>query len=155
VVVGGESDRSTRYIAPTIVRDVDADSALMDEEIFGPILPVLTVNDTHEAIEFVNERDKPLALYVFSKNDGRVEQVLRQTSSGGACINATVMHVASANLPFGGVGESGMGAYHGKASFDTFTHFKSVMDRPTLIDPPIMYPPYTATKQKIVRTLLR
>lgn len=155
IVVGGGSDRSTRYIAPTVVRDVDSDSTLMDEEIFGPILPVLTVDDTHEAIEFVNERDKPLALYVFSKDDGRVEQVLRQTSSGGACINATVMHVGSANLPFGGVGESGMGAYHGKASFDTFTHFKSVMDRPTLIDPPMMYPPYTSTKQKIVRKLLR
>ncbi len=155
VVVGGDSDRSTRYIAPTIVRDVDADSALMAAEIFGPVLPVLTVDDTHEAIEFVNERDKPLALYIFSKDDDRVEQVLRQTSSGGVCVNATVMHVSSVNLPFGGVGESGMGAYHGKASFDTFTHYKSVMNRPTMIDPSMMYPPYTRMKQKIVRKLLK
>lgn len=154
VVVGGETDAGTRYFAPTIVRDVGVESALMDDEIFGPILPILTVPDVASAIDFVNARDKPLALYVFSEDKDRVDQVVRQTSSGGACVNATLYQVSNPELPFGGVGASGMGAYHGKASFDTFSHHKAVMTKPTRLDPPMAYPPYTKLKERIIRRLL-
>jgi aldehyde dehydrogenase (NAD+) len=127
---------------------------LMKDEIFGPILPVLTVRGVDEAIDFVNRRDKPLALYVFSRNHDKAERVLRETSSGGAAINDCVAHMAMPELPFGGVGESGMGAYHGKASFETFSHRKSVLDKSTRVDPPLRYPPYDANKERWARKLL-
>ncbi len=123
----------------------------MQEEIFGPILPVLAVESVDDAIAFVNGRDKPLALYVFAKDDATVDKVLEQTSSGGVCVNHTLMHITPASLPFGGVGPSGMGAYHGKAGFDVFTHHKSVLRKPSRPDPSILYPPYTALKEKLVR----
>ncbi len=153
IVIGGDSERSERYLAPTVVRGVGTESPLMADEIFGPILPILTVPDVGSAIDFVNAHDKPLALYVFSENDHRVEQVIRETSSGGACVNATLYQVSNPELPFGGVGPSGMGRYHGKTSFDTFTHEKSVMTRPTRFDPPFGYPPYTKLRERIVRRI--
>jgi aldehyde dehydrogenase (NAD+) len=152
--VGGETRAEGRYVAPTVLRDVAPGSPVMTEEIFGPILPVIPVADVDEAIGFVNERDRPLALYVFSESDAVQERVLEQTSSGGACVNATVMHVAIPDLPFGGVGASGLGAYHGKAGFDVFSHRKSVLVKPTRLDPKLAYPPYTKLKERIIRRFL-
>jgi aldehyde dehydrogenase (NAD+) len=153
-VVGGDHDEATRYLAPTVLRGVPPDSPVMEDEIFGPILPVLPVDSVDEAIAFVNERDKPLALYVFAKDKGVTDQVLERTSSGGVCINATLFHVAAPALPFGGVGESGMGSYHGKRSFETFSHLKAVMKKANKPDPDLAYPPYTEKKDKLVRRFL-
>jgi len=154
VVVGGESDRASCYLAPTVLRGVAPDSPAMTDEIFGPILPVLPVKDIHQAIDFVNERDKPLALYVFSSDEETQQTVLDGTSSGGACVNGTILHIADAKLPFGGVGESGMGAYHGRHTFETFSHRKAVMIRGLRFDPKLMYPPYQSWKTKLVRKIL-
>jgi aldehyde dehydrogenase (NAD+) len=154
LVTGGTADENDRYIAPTILRDVPADAPIMADEIFGPILPVLAVRDIENAIAFVNERPKPLALYVFS-NDPLVQQtVLERTSSGGVTVNHTLIHLAVPSLPFGGVGPSGMGAYHGRATFETFSHRKSVLVKPTWIDPSIFYPPYNNFKKKWIRRIL-
>lgn len=130
IVVGGELNPETRYIAPTILDRVSWTDAVMQEEIFGPILPVLEYETLDEAIAQINARPKPLALYLFSKNPAAQAKVLRETTSGGVCLNDTVLQVAVSGLPFGGVGESGMGSYHGKASFDTFSHRRSVLSRP-------------------------
>lgn len=154
VVTGGQGDRESRYIAPTILRDVDPDAPVMQDEIFGPILPVLRVSGVDEAIGFINARPKPLALYVFAEDDKVSEAVLTRTSSGGAVVNHVVLHLGSPELPFGGVGESGMGAYHGAASFDTFTHRKSVLKKPFAVDPPLLYPPYDGAKVKWLRRLV-
>ncbi len=154
VVFGGESSEEERYIAPTVLRNVPADSPILEEEIFGPILPVLPVKDIDEAISFVREREKPLALYVFTKNPATEQRVLEQTSSGGACVNATIWHLANPNLPFGGVGPSGMGSYHGRDSFETFSHKKSVVRKSTLLDPKVMYPPYTEGKANLIKRML-
>jgi aldehyde dehydrogenase (NAD+) len=153
-VVGGEHDQATRYVAPTVLRDMTPDSPVMQEEIFGPILPVIPVDDVDEAIAFVNEREKPLALYIFSKDKAVTDRVLEHTSSGGVCVNATLYHVAAPDLPFGGVGESGMGSYHGKRSFETFSHVKPVLKKANKPDPDLAYPPYTEKKDKLVRRFL-
>ena len=155
VAFGGVTDADTRYISPTVLTDVKADDPVMGEEIFGPILPVLTVGSVDEAIGFVNERsadgDKPLALYTFSESDQENDRVIGGASSGGVCVNGTLLHISNPNLPFGGVGESGMGAYHGKFGFDAFSHHRGVHTRSTKMDPSMLYPPYTAKKQKLVR----
>jgi aldehyde dehydrogenase (NAD+) len=153
-VIGGTSDRASRYVAPTVLAGVKPDADVMSDEIFGPILPVLTVDDIDEAIRFVNDRDKPLALYVFSGSDDTLDRVVADTSAGGVCLNHAVLHLAVADLPFGGVGESGMGAYHGKVGFDTFSHRKAVLTKHTKPDPSLMYPPYTSLKQKILRKFM-
>jgi aldehyde dehydrogenase (NAD+) len=153
VAIGGQSDESDGYIAPTVLRNPRPDSALMTDEIFGPILPVLSVPDIGAAIEFVNRREKPLALYVFSNDEKVGERVVAATSSGGVCINSTIWHIANPMLPFGGVGPSGMGAYHGRASFETFSHRKSVLRRGTRFDPKFMYPPYTRLKTALIKRL--
>lgn len=139
---GGQHDKADKFIAPTILTGVDADSKVMQEEVFGPILPVMTFKEVDEAIDFVNDRAKPLALYVFTKSDRVARKVLESTSSGGACVNDVVMHMANPSLPFGGVGDSGIGAYHSQSSFELFSHMKSVMHRSFLIDAPVKYPPY-------------
>jgi aldehyde dehydrogenase (NAD+) len=154
VVCGGDGDPSTRYLAPTIVAGVSPDAAMMRDEIFGPILPVIAVDDVEAAIEIVRAGDKPLALYVFSGSDAVAERVLETTSSGGACVNATVMHLAVPELPFGGVGESGTGAYHGLRGFQAFSHRRSVLERPTRPDPSVLYPPYTRWKQRLLRRFM-
>jgi aldehyde dehydrogenase (NAD+) len=123
----------------------------MGEEIFGPILPVLAVDSLDEAVQFVNADDKPLALYSFSESDDDNELVVSGATSGGACVNGTLMHISNPNLPFGGVGESGMGAYHGRYGFETFSHRRGVHVRSTKIDPAMMYPPYTKRKELLVR----
>ncbi len=153
-VIGGNGDRASRYLAPTVLAGVKPDAAVMDDEIFGPILPVLTVGDVDEAIRFVNDREKPLALYAFSGDDDTLEHVVANTSAGGVTLNHAVLHLAVPDLPFGGVGQSGMGAYHGKSGFDTFSHAKAVLVKPTRPDPAIMYPPYTNIKKKIIRKFM-
>ncbi|HAJ58878.1 MAG TPA: aldehyde dehydrogenase family protein [Cyanobacteria bacterium UBA8543] len=142
ITIGGDTNPTERYIAPTVIDGVDWEDTLMQEEIFGPILPVVEYTNLSEAIAQVNARPKPLALYFFSNNKQHQEQVLRETSSGGACINDTILHVGFPTLPFGGVGESGMGRYHGKASFETFSHQRSVLNQSFLVDVKLRYPPY-------------
>lgn len=145
VAHGGKTDRATRFIAPTVLTDVDLQHALMQEEIFGPLLPVIEVDDVDQAIQFVRKRPKPLALYVFTNDGGVSEKVLRQTSFGGGTVNDTLIHMVPVDLPFGGIGGSGMGAYHGKASFDVFTHHKSVLKRKPAFDIKMRYPPYRSS----------
>lgn len=154
VAIGGGADRCERYIAPTVVVDVDPGGPLMSDEIFGPILPVLPVASIDAAIRFVGERPKPLALYVFSERDATVEKVVDHTSSGGVTINHTLLHLAVPDFPFGGVGPSGMGRYHGHYGFEIFSHLKPVLQRTTRPDPGIAYPPYGNLKEKVLRKLL-
>jgi aldehyde dehydrogenase (NAD+) len=154
IVYGGDRDATSRYFGPTALRNVSVDSGVMREEIFGPILPVIPVRDVTAAIDFVNERDKPLALYLFSESQAVQDRVVEETTSGGVAINATMMHLAVPELPFGGVGPSGIGAYHGRAGFDTFSHKKSVLSKSTRVDPALAYPPYTRLKQALLRRLL-
>uniref|UniRef100_A0A8C0MK56 Aldehyde dehydrogenase family 3 member A2 n=1 Tax=Canis lupus familiaris TaxID=9615 RepID=A0A8C0MK56_CANLF len=148
IAFGGETDEATRYIAPTILSDVDPESRVMQEEIFGPILPIVPVKNADEAIKFINSREKPLAFYIFSHNDKLVRQMINGTSSGGVTANDVIMHFTLSSLPFGGVGSSGMGAYHGKYSFDTFSH-----QRPCLLKSlkreganKLRYPPNSQSK---------
>lgn len=141
IIVGGNRSREERYFEPTVLDNVSPDAPVMQEEIFGPIFPLLTFDDTQKAIDFVCSREKPLALYYFgSREMGDI--VLRRTSSGGACINDTIMHIANENLPFGGVGNSGMSSYHGRESFDVFSHRRAVVTTPTWLDLPFRYMPY-------------
>lgn len=154
VAAGGTVDADARYIAPTVLRGVALDAPVMAEEIFGPILPVVPVASLDEAVEVVNRGAKPLALYVFAEDEEAVESVLERTSSGGVCVNHTLMHLAVPDLPFGGVGPSGMGAYHGKAGFDAFSHHRSVLRKASRPDPSIQYPPYGRWKSKIIRSAL-
>ena len=151
VLFGGQFDDTERYLAPTVLVDVDVESPLMSEEIFGPLLPVLTVDSIGDAIAFVDRRDHPLALYVFAQDDGVVDEVLARTTAGGVTVNGTIVHLTNPELPFGGVGESGMGSYHGEASVRVFQHLKPVLARSTKVDPSIAYPPYTERKAKLLR----
>jgi len=154
IAAGGETDPDSRYIAPTVLTGVDPQSPVMREEIFGPVLPVLTYRTIEEAISFVTARPKPLALYLFSNSRTVRQKVLDETSSGGVCINDVVMHLAVPELPFGGVGPSGMGAYHGRASFDTFSHQKSVLVKSEWFDLPLRYAPFSKTKMKWLKRLM-
>jgi aldehyde dehydrogenase (NAD+) len=154
VVAGGERDADTRYFSPTVVDGVADDAPMMQEEIFGPILPVIPVDDVAEAIGRINSGDKPLALYAFTTDDATVQQILHGTSSGGMLVNHTLLHLGVPNLPFGGVGESGMGSYHGKAGFDAFSHRRSLLEKPMKPDVKLMYPPYSGLKDKLLRRFL-
>lgn len=140
VIAGGRSDKASRKIEPTLLDGAAWDSPIMQEEIFGPVLPILTYSDLGQTIEKIKEKPKPLALYFFSENKAAQNQVLRSLSFGGGCINDTIYHLATPHLPFGGVGDSGMGAYHGRASFDLFSHQKSILKQTTLFDMPVRYP---------------
>ncbi len=154
IIDGGDHDVTERYIAPTLVRSPKLESLLMQEEIFGPILPILGVASIDEAIKFVNERPKPLALYVFAGDTAVANKVVESTSFGGGCINDTIAHLSAPELPFGGVGASGMGSYHGRASFDAFSHRKAMLVKGTWVDPSLRYPPYTESKFGWVKRLL-
>lgn len=154
IVFGGEYDLGQKYLAPTLVLDPEVKSPLMTEEIFGPILPIITLDKIEHAISFINQRAKPLALYMYSNNKAFEQKVLATTSSGNVCINDGMMFMTNPNLPFGGVGKSGMGNYHGQAGFDTFSHIKTVMKRATFIDPAIRYPPFSSKKLNLVKSLL-
>ena len=141
VVYGGNSDATERFIEPTLLADVPLTAPVMNEEIFGPILPMIPFDNPDEVITFVREREKPLALYYFG-NVKHAKEVIRLTSAGGSCINDVIMHIANENMPFGGVGNSGMGHYHGKLSFDAFSHQRSIVKTPTWLDLPFRYMPY-------------
>jgi aldehyde dehydrogenase (NAD+) len=154
IVTGGEADVSDRYIAPTILKNVNEEDAVMQEEIFGPILPVISVPSVESATAFVNRHAKPLALYVFARDKDAQDQILANTSAGGTTLNHVWLHLGVPTLPFGGVGESGMGAYHGRHSFETFSHRRSVLKKHRLPDPPLLFPPYSARKLRWIKRLL-
>ncbi len=142
IIAGGGHSLDSLKIEPTIIDEPAWDRPLMEEEIFGPILPILTYKNLNQAIGLINKQPKPLSLYHFTRDKEKADQVIRRTSSGGACINDTIIHVSNPHLPFGGVGASGMGAYHGKTSFDSFSHFKGIMKKSNCLDLPFRYPPY-------------
>ncbi|MGN0777042.1 MAG: aldehyde dehydrogenase [Candidatus Ventricola sp.] len=155
VVLGGSGDPDTLRIAPTILCGVTAEDAIMQEEIFGPVLPVIAYDSLDEAVEFINSREHPLALYLFSEDKGTQERFLRSVPFGGGCINDTIIHLATSRMGFGGVGQSGMGSYHGKKSFDTFSHEKSIVNKSTWMDLPVRYMPYSSLKDALLRMFLR
>ena len=155
VVFGGRGDPETLKIQPTVLDNVSPEDPVMQEEIFGPVLPVLTFDQIGEALDFVNARPRPLALYLFSQEKSTQERFLRRTSFGGGCINDTVIHLATSRMGFGGVGASGMGSYHGRDSFETFSHRKSVVKKSTLLDLPVRYAPYGPGKDRLLRLFLR
>lgn len=151
VVIGGEANAETCQIAPTVMDHVTEADAIMHEEIFGPIMPILTFDDFDSVIDGLKEKDKPLALYLFTHNQRHIKRVTTELSYGGGCINDVVIHLATSEMGFGGVGESGMGSYHGKTGFDAFSHYKSIVDKKTWLDLPMRYQPY---QSKFYRTLL-
>jgi aldehyde dehydrogenase (NAD+) len=154
VVLGGDADPSQRYIAPTIMDDVTMQDKAMEDEIFGPILPVVSVTSLDQAIEHVGERPNPLALYLFSSDPSDESAIVDRVSFGGGCINNTLVHLGDPKLPFGGIGSSGIGAYHGKYSFETFSHLKSMVKTANFLDPDVKYPPYEG-KLGIIRKLVK
>ncbi|MDD4112660.1 MAG: aldehyde dehydrogenase [Herbinix sp.] len=155
IIVGGQYDDKRRFITPTLIDRVDLDSPIMKEEIFGPILPMITYDSIDECIDIIKSFPKPLALYIFSEDKRTINKMLGSCSFGGGCINDTILHFANPRLPFGGVGASGMGSYHGKKSFGTFSHYRSVFRQSTKIDLPFRYMPYTDDKFKIIKKVLR
>jgi aldehyde dehydrogenase (NAD+) len=154
VYLGGNYDLQKKYIEPTVLHNINWDDKVMQDEIFGPILPVLTFKNFNEALLTISEKDKPLAAYLFTKNSEEKEQFKSKISFGGGCINDVVMHLSNDHLPFGGVGNSGIGNYHGKFGFETFSHQKSVLERVTWGEPDIKYPPYTEKKLNWIKKLL-
>jgi aldehyde dehydrogenase (NAD+) len=155
ILFGGKTDADTLQIAPTVVGPVSPEGLAMSQELFGPILPVMTYESLEEAVRFVQSRPRPLALYIFSKDRGSIDYVQANVSYGGGCVNDTIIHLATSEMGFGGVGMSGMGSYHGKYGFDTFTHEKSTVDKATWLDLPMRYQKYTAGKEKLIRMFLR
>jgi aldehyde dehydrogenase (NAD+) len=155
ILIGGKANPDTYQIEPTVLEPVSADAPIMQEEIFGPLLPIITCTTMSEAIEFIQGREKPLALYLFTTDRTIEKQFMQKISFGGGCINDTIIHIANPRLPFGGVGHSGMGSYHGKASFQTFSHLKSMVKKSNVIDLPLRYHPYTKRKDRIIRFFLR
>ena len=155
VVTGGKYDKDTLQIEPTVMDNVTFDDKIMQEEIFGPVLPVIVYDDLQEVVGRVNSREHPLALYIFSRDQKSAEKVLSECGFGGGCINDTMIHLATSEMPFGGFGESGMGSYHGKAGFDTFTHYKSIVDKKLWIDLPMRYQPYKKINKKLIRMFLK
>lgn len=153
ILLGGQSNQN-RQIAPTLLDGITGDSPVMQEEIFGPVLPIMTFEQIEEVIEFVRSREKPLALYLFTKDKRVEEKVLKYLSFGGGCINDTIIHLATSHMGFGGIGYSGMGSYHGKMSFDTFSHYRSIVKKSTLIDLPFRYFPVTKQKMKMIKRFL-
>lgn len=155
VVFGGKWDAETMQIQPTILDNVTPDDAVMQEEIFGPIFPIITVADMVVAERFIKEREKPLALYLFTQNRAVADRFLKHVPFGGGCINDTIIHLATSHMGFGGVGQSGMGSYHGKKSFDTFSHEKSIVNKHTWMDLPVRYAPYSKWQDAVLRLFLR
>ncbi len=155
VVCGGEVNKETLQIAPTVMDNATWEDAVMQEEIFGPILPILTYDKFEEVFELLSDKEKPLALYLFSENKEHVKAVTERLRYGGGCINDTIIHLATSEMGFGGVGESGMGAYHGRVGFDAFSHMKSMVDKKTWLDLPMRYQPYTKVFDKLIRMFLR
>ncbi len=155
IIFGGKVDASTRKIEPTLLFPVDSNSSVMKEEIFGPILPIITYQHEEEIYSIVAKSPTPLALYLFSTNKKMIREITTKISFGGGCVNDTIIHLATSYMPFGGVGNSGIGSYHGNKSFATFTHFKSIVNKSNLLDLPIRYTPYTKLKTKMIKIFLK
>ena len=154
VVVGGSSDRKDLYIEPTVLDGVTQDDPIMQEEVFGPVLPILTYSNLDSLVEILKAKPTPLALYIFTRNIRKARKIMSEVPSGGGMINEVVMHFINMNAPFGGIGESGMGNYHGKAGFEAFSHYKSVMSKPTWFELFLKYPPHYKINLRIYRSLL-
>ncbi len=155
VVCGGNVNPDTCQIAPTVMDNVTYDDAVMGEEIFGPVMPILTFDDFDSVIDTLKTKDKPLALYLFTNNEKHKERVTKELSYGGGCINDVIIHLATSEMGFGGVGESGMGSYHGKSGFDAFSHYKSIVDKKTWMDLPMRYQPYKKMYEKLLHVFLK
>lgn len=155
LVYGGQSEPESLRIAPTVLNNITWDDAVMGEEIFGPLLPILTFDTLDEALDTVESHPHPLALYFFSEDKSAQKKVLDTCRFGGGCINDTIIHLATSDMPFGGVGESGMGSYHGRVGFETFSHYRSIVDKKTWMDLPIRYQKYTGLKEKMMRMFLK
>ena len=155
LVYGGQSEPESLRIAPTVLNNITWDDAVMGEEIFGPLLPILTFDTLDEALDTVESHPHPLALYFFSEDKAAQKKVLDTCRFGGGCINDTIIHLATSDMPFGGVGESGMGSYHGRGGFETFSHYRSIVDKKTWMDLPIRYQKYTGLKEKMMRMFLK
>ena len=155
VLIGGEADATRRFISPTLLDETDSAAPVMQEEIFAPILPMLCWQEREEAVRFVQSRPKPLALYLFTRDREMERAVFDQCSFGGGCVNDAIVHLACSGLPFGGVGNSGMGSYHGKQSFDTFTHYRSVLKKAGWLDLPMRYHPYSGEKLRWIKRFLK
>ena len=155
MLIGGETDATRRFIAPTLLDETDPAAPVMQEEIFAPILPMLCWQEREEAVRFVQSRPKPLALYLFTRDKEMERAVFDRCGFGGGCLNDTIVHLACSGLPFGGVGNSGMGSYHGKQSFDTFTHYRSVLKKANWLDLPMRYHPYSGEKLRWIKRFLK
>ena len=155
VVTGGLFDEENCFVSPTILNNVSPEDPVMQEEIFGPVLPVIEYENFNEVYDIIERNPKPLATYLFTRNKKLIQEFLRKTQSGSAAINETIMQIASPYLPYGGLGNSGMGRYHGRKSFDTFSNMRSVLVKSNLFDIPIRYPPYNRFKEKVVSLLMR
>lgn len=155
IAFGGEGEAEERYLEPTLLTDVTASSPIMQEEIFGPILPIITFKDLEEPIRYIQAGEKPLALYIFSNSKEAAQRILQNTSSGGTCVNSTIIHLANPNLPFGGVGQSGMGNYHGFYGFRTLSHERAVLTQKSPDTLKLFYPPYTEKVKKIILKAIR
>ena len=153
--MGGEFSKERLKIAPAVMTDVTREDAVMGEEIFGPLLPILTFDSIDEIIRDINAGPKPLALYIFSEDKATVKRITSRVSFGGGCINDCIIHLATSEMGFGGVGESGMGAYHGRVGFDTFSHLKSIVKKSTKVDLPMRYAPYKNKNEKLIKFFLK
>ena len=153
ILFGGAYDEKTLFFSPTVI-EPNSNAKVMEEEIFGPIMPIIEINSIEEGVNFIKSKSKPLAAYVFSEDKFIQDKLIKEISCGGICVNDTIVHISTATLPFGGVGDSGIGRYHGKTSFDTFSNFKSVMRRTMAKDLPIRFPPYVKNL-KIVEKLIK
>lgn len=154
-VIGGNYDKCRRFVEPTVLTGITPESPVMQEEIFGPILPLIPFSELEECVRFIRSRPRPLALYLFTTSKTAEEKILNSCSFGGGCINDTIIHLANPHMGFGGVGSSGMGSYHGKLSFDTFTHYRSIVKKSNWIDMPVRYHPYSEQKFRMLRSLLK
>lgn len=154
VYFGGNINQEERFISPTILHNVSFADEVMKDEIFGPILPIISFDNLENTIKEVKARPKPLSCYVYSKNKKAIQYLLKTLSFGGGAVNDSVMHLTNSKLPFGGVGYSGIGSYHGKAGFDSFTHYKSILDKPFWFEPNIKYPPYSNWKKAIIKWMI-
>ena len=155
IVTGGTIDPDNRFMAPTVIKDVKPVDPIMKDEIFGPVLPVIEYDHFDEVYAIIEQNTKPLAVYIFTRNKKLIREFLRKTQSGNAAVNDTVIQIASPYLPYGGVGQSGMGRYHGKRSFETFSNMRSVLVKSNLLDVTLRYPPYNRFKEKVINLLMR
>jgi aldehyde dehydrogenase (NAD+) len=155
IVTGGITNERTRYVSPTVIKDVRPGDPIMQEEIFGPLLPVIDFENFEEVYDIIEQNPQPLATYIFSTSKSLVKDFLRRTRSGNASVNETVMQIASPYLPYGGIGSSGIGRYHGRKSFETFSNMKSVLVKSNILDVWLRYPPYSKAKTKFISFLMR